>query len=112
MNDKFDEFIASLSEHVTLKVMESSEIRLDIKCPKETSSKFSQMLEWIEDNKLKYNIATYGFGDSNLGDVFLSVGKLNTHHNENNNINFEVEINKVTGVVRWFYHEVALLIKR
>jgi len=44
--------------------------------------------------------------------VFLSVSKLNEHHNDNNDIEFEVETAKVTGVEAFFYHFTALTIKR
>jgi len=94
------------------KLVESSDIRIDFKCSKDGSAKFSEMFEYLEANKGLYNIATYGFGDTNLEDVFLSVSKLNQHHNDNNDVEFEVESTKVTGIAAFFYHFTALIIKR
>ena len=60
------------------------------------------MFEYIESIKNDFNIATYGFGDTNLEDVFLAVSKLNKHHNENNEFEFQIEVSKVSYFVSWF----------
>lgn len=44
--------------------------------------------------------------------MFLTVSKLNEHHNENNDLEFAVEASQVTGGMYYVYHLVALLIKR
>jgi cell division protein FtsW (lipid II flippase) len=40
------------------------------------------------------------------------VSKLNAHHNENNDLAFALEMERVTGVMRWIQHFMALIIKR
>lgn len=70
------------------------------------------MFEYIESIKNDFNIATQGFGDTNLEDVFLAVSKLNKHHNENNAIEFQIEGSKVSYFISWFQHFIALIIKR
>ena len=44
--------------------------------------------------------------------MFLSVSKLNAHHNGNNAIPFSEDASKVTGVLKLIYHFLALIIKR
>jgi hypothetical protein len=60
------------------------------------------MFDYLETNKDKFKIATYGFGDTNLEDVFLEVSKINEHHNENNNIAFEVDHEQVDNFTKIF----------
>lgn len=86
----------NLSNYVDYKLIDKSDIRMDFKCSKEGKTEYSKLFEFIEANKHTYKIATYGFGDTNLEDVFLTVSKLNEHHNENNDIEFKVDSNKVS----------------
>jgi len=87
---------------VSYKVIDSSDVRIDFKCSKEGNPQFTKMFDFLETNKAKYHIATYGFGDTNLEDVFLEVSKINEHHNENNDIQFEVAYEHVEGFTKIF----------
>lgn len=83
------------------KITEESDIRMDLICEKDGSPNyvdwnpnFVRMFEWLESKKEQFNIATYGFGDTTLEDVFLSVSELNEHHKENN----KIEIIQVSNI--------------
>lgn len=109
---KEEDLCQNLSNFIDYKLIDKSDIRMDFKCSKEGNTQYSRMFEFIESNKDKYCIATYGFGDTNLEDVFLTVSKLNEHHNENNDIEFQVQSKQVSNFESLFYHFNALIIKR
>jgi hypothetical protein len=50
-------FISELSETCSLKVMECSDVRIDVKLSKEENTNFTNMFAWLESKKEKYNIA-------------------------------------------------------
>lgn len=87
------EMLKGLESYMLYKITEESDIRMDLICEKDGSPNyvdwnpnFVRMFEQLESKKEQFNIATYGFGDTTLEDVFLSVSELNEHHKDNSKI--------------------------
>jgi len=95
-------------------LVEYSDVNIVIEIPRENIDKLSQLFRDLEQNKDKLKFNNYGFGSSNLEDVFLKVSEVNDHHLKSNNINhisFDDDDNKDLSY-SFITHFNALFLKR
>jgi len=69
-------------------MVEYSDVNITIEIPRDNANdKLIQLFKDLEQNKDQLKFDNYGFGSSNLEDVFLKVSEINEHHLKSDNIN-------------------------
>lgn len=80
-------------------LLEHSDVSVVVEIPREENDKLSLLFKELDKNKDKLKITNYGFGSSNLEDVFLKVAEVNDHH-----MKYAVDEDE-TGLVKFTYNE-------